>query len=869
MRLFERKPRAGTEPADAKTEPADARTEQTGDMDQAARSRAALARLTRQARLTLLLERLWPRLWLPAGVGAAFLVTAWLGAFSAVGPFARAVIVAVFALALLVSIAPLVATLLRRPGRDEALARLEADSQLRHAPARTLDDQLAVGERDPAALALWEVHRRRAAEAVRSMRLRGPDPRMAYRDRFALRAVAILAVAGSAFVAGPEIGSRIGAAFDWRSPDTPPAAMRIDGWIDPPVYTGMAPLMLDFTRSAQHLRVPEDSTLVLRMAGDGETEIDPVSGLVALDFPARADSAAQAATRLEEQRFRIAGDALLELETPDGERRALTIAAIPDEPPEIAFTDPPEVQARGAFNLHYEARDDYGLAEARALVMQPPGRDQRRTLVPAPDLPLALPRGEENGEITTNFDRTEHPWAGARIQMQLEARDDAGQTGYSGVIDFTLPQRPFTDPLARSLVEQRRNLVMDPDHPERVGAALDALMIAPERFEMPWGVWLGLRSAASQLASARNDADLLDVAEWLWVMALDIEDGGLSDAEQALRAAQERLQQAMDEGAPEEEIARLMQELREAMGNYMRELAQRMMRDPDGEDTPSMPLDGQRMITQQDIQDMMDAMQEAMREGDMAEAQRLMDELRDIMQNLQTAQRNEMFSDPHTRELNRQLDELDALTREQQQLRDDTFGDAQDRRMGRDRGQEDGGEGADATDEEGLAERQQALRDRLQELQERMRELGMQGEQGLDDAEGAMGEAEGALGEGRSDDAVDPQGRALEGLQQGLQGMADQMQRMFGEGQGEGGGQPGEMRGEGGQGRMGQAEGRDTDPLGRPTRERGRFESDVRVPGADESPARRARRIIEELRGRLSDPGLTTEERDYFERLLR
>ena len=132
-----------------------------------------------------------------------------------------------------------------------------------------------------------------------------------------------------------------------------------------------------------------------------------------------------------------------------------------------------------------------------------------------------------------------------------------------------------------------------------------------------------------------------------------------------------------------------------------------------------------------------------------------------------------------------------------------------------------------------------------------------------------MDEAEQALGEGRSDDAVDSQGRALEGLQQGLQGMADQMQRMFGEGEGEGGGQPGEMRGEGGEGRMGRAEGRDTDPLGRPTRDRGRFESDVRVPGADESPARRARRIIEELRGRLSDPDLTIEERDYFERLLR
>ena len=82
----------------------------------------------------------------------------------------------------------------------------------------------------------------------------------------------------------------------------------------------------------------------------------------------------------------------------------------------------------------------------------------------------------------------------------------------------------------------------------------------------------------------------------------------------------------MDEGASDEELAKLMQELREAMDTYMRELAQRMMDDPQADDATPMPPDGQRMITQQDLQDMMDAMQEAMRNGDMAEAQRLMDE---------------------------------------------------------------------------------------------------------------------------------------------------------------------------------------------------------------------------------------------------
>ena len=833
------------------------------------RLRARLDRLVGRARVTLAIEQIWPRIWLPLSVIAAFLTLAWLGLFQQIPPLARISLVSLAAIAFVVSCIPLglalVHALRSGPGRAAALARLERDSHLEHGPARALDDTLALGNRDPAAMALWEVHRRRAANALAGMRLDAPDPAMPRRDRYALRAIPVLAVVASAFIAGPEIGSRLNAAFDWRVPTAEAPPMRIDGWIDPPGYTGIAPLMLDFARETQHLRVPEDSVVVIRVAGEQMPDITPVTGLDALDGTGR-----EAAEGLNEQRFRVRGDAQLELGPENAPDHRLSISAIPDHPPEIDFASPPEVQSRGAFTLIYSMEDDYGVAEARGIVALPPGRDAHTPLVPPPELSLSLSRSSEDGIASTNFDRTEHPWAGARVTLQLEARDDAGQAGYSEVIDFTLPQRPFNDPLARALVEQRRNLVLEPAHRHRVLGALDALMIAPERFEIPWGVWLGLRSATTRLAEARNNDDLIAVADWLWAMALDIEDGGLSDAEQALRAAQERLQEAMDQGASEEELAQLMEELREAMDAYMRELARRMMEDRDSADAPRMPSGDQQMITQQDLQDMMDAMQEAMRNGDMAEAQRLMDELRNIMQNLQTAQRGDMFSDPHTRELNRQFDELDAITREQQRLRDETFGDAQNQRRGdRAEGEQQPGDGEGEGD---LAEQQQALRDRLQELQERMRELGMQGEQGLEDAEGAMGEAEGALGEGRSDDAVDAQGRALEGLQQGLQGMADQMQQMFGEGQGEGGGQPGEMRGEGGDGRMGRMEGRegrDTDPLGRPTRDRGRFESDVRVPGADESPARRARRILEELRDRLADPGLPGEERDYFERLLR
>src|ERR671926_409545 len=79
--------------------------------------------------------------------------------------------------------------------------------------------------------------------------------------------------------------------------------------------------------------------------------------------------------------------------------------------------------------------------------------------------------------------------------------------------------------------------------------------------------------------SARNDADLVDVADYLWNMAVQLEDGDLSDAERELRAAQERLRDAMERNAPQEEINRLAQELRQAMDRFLREFAERMQRD--------------------------------------------------------------------------------------------------------------------------------------------------------------------------------------------------------------------------------------------------------------------------------------------------
>ena len=66
----------------------------------------------------------------------------------------------------------------------------------------------------------------------------------------------------------------------------------------------------------------------------------------------------------------------------------------------------------------------------------------------------------------------------------------------------------------------------------------------------------------------------------LWNIALRIEDGNLTDAERALRAAQERLSKALEEGASDEEIQKLMQELRQALAQFLEQLSKQAQNQP-------------------------------------------------------------------------------------------------------------------------------------------------------------------------------------------------------------------------------------------------------------------------------------------------
>ena len=368
----------------------------------------------------------------------------------------------------------------------------------------------------------------------------------------------------------------------------------------------------------------------------------------------------------------------------------------------------------------------------------------------------------------------------------------------------------------------------------------------------------------TRLEGARGDPDLIAVADLLWAMALQIEDGDASQAQRDLRAAEQKLREALQRGASDDEIRKLTKELRDAAERYMRDLAQQS---PNSGTNP----DGSP-VEQKDLESMLDHLEDTARNGARQDAEAMLDQLQNMFENMQGARQGD--SDPASRELRKQLGELEKLLHDQQGLRDETFRRDQREQMRRggerneDGSQPAGGRRRSTTDgQPSLEERQRALATASPNCSGGSRTLGMKGEKGFDDAQGDMKEAEGDLkatakvrvkakakssgqmpGDGDADgggqtgkgNAVDAQGRALEALRDGAQGLQQQMQ---GGGQGQGYASTGRRPGDPRQGR---------DPLGRETGDQRGATEGVLNGGPD--VAERARRVLEELRRRLPIP---------------
>ncbi|MEQ1613383.1 MAG: DUF4175 family protein, partial [Hyphomicrobiaceae bacterium] len=347
-------------------------------------------------------------------------------------------------------------------------------------------------------------------------------------------------------------------------------------------------------------------------------------------------SASASPSDAAEARLELRSSGIVRVLSGGAELARWSFTVVPDLAPRITLSKDPERSPRGSMKLTYKMQDDYGIAtaEARFERLKPAAQDPRTAwaregmeltgprppLERPPVMPLRIPRSTlKEAEAFSHHDTGSHLWAGAKVRMTLTAKDHAGNVGRSLPFEMTLPQRRFSKPLARAIVEQRRKLADDPRWRNHVLRSIDALTIEPDGYINDRVAYLGLRDAYHRLARDKSRAGLRSVMEQLWHVAMRLEDGGsLSAAEQRLRDAQEQLSKALENGASDEEIQKLMQELRQALAEFMQQLQKQ------AENQPPMDMQGQspnQILRQEDLNRMLNNLENMARQGNRDQAQ--------------------------------------------------------------------------------------------------------------------------------------------------------------------------------------------------------------------------------------------------------
>ncbi len=791
---------------------------------------AALKRRLGLAAAALFWERLWPALWPAAGVIGVFVALALFDVPAMLPNALRWILLAVFVVALTAALFE-AASRFRLPRGDAARRRIETASGMTHRPLTALQDKLASGGADPATASLWQAHQARMAEAARRLKIGVPAAGLTRRDPYALRVVLGLVLLLAAIDAGDDWAARLLRAVN-PGIGTPGAAasVSLDIWVTPPDYTGLPPQFLPASAAATPIAVPVGSTLLAQVHGGRNPP------------RLKLDDRATDFTRIDEDNFKdsatiTAGERL----TIDQDGRSLggwPIEVVPDLPPQVAFARAPSRTSRMALRLDYTAGDDYGVESVKAIIHRAddPGG-------PALTLDLPLPGQHLKDARATNYtDLTANLWAGLPVQIELQATDALGQIGRSDIVQTVLPERVFHNPIAKAIIEQRKQLTLHPADKDVVAETLSDLSVRPDRFNSDIVVFLALRTAQARLELDRDGTSVAPVQALLWQTALRIEDGRTPATQQDLRNAMQALQDALARNAPDDEIERLMRQVQEAMNRYFQALAQQMQH----MDPSQMPaVDPSQMMSLQDLQKMLDRARQMAQTGARDQAREMLSQLQQMLENLRLARPM-----PGNGSQNQMMSQMQQMMRQQQQLLDRSFSQSR--------------QGQQGQNMRGDAQQQEALRQMLNQLMQQLQQQGGQTPQSLSRAERAMRGAAEALQRGQPGQAVGPQTDALDALQQAARAMANQM---MGNNYGDGpGGEPLDDPG------LHQAQ---RDPFGRlldTEQGNGGYDDGGQLRmgrSANDYALDKARQILDELRRRAGERSRPALERDYIDRLLK
>jgi uncharacterized protein (TIGR02302 family) len=755
--------------------------------------------------------------------------------------------------------------------------RIEQESSLRHRPLSALNDSLANPQKSQTRR-LWEEGKIRLAALLKSVRSGKPKAFMATRDPYALRLGVLLFFGVGLYVAGPAWNERIAAGLiPIRFESSAASLDKLVLWITPPEYTGLAPLVVKGKGDGSTIEIPQGSLLKITVRGG--TGVPYLQG-------AETD-----------QKFTPTdnGNYILETKTFEPDfvsvkqgfftRVKWPIQILPDTPPKIALKGGVEITSDGPMRFPLEVEDDYGVKNLTIEVKLNMSMAGTPLGDPVTESRIIMSPPKEPLKIQPVYDLTPHPWAGQPVSIIFTAEDGLGQKIALEPITINLPERPFHHPVAKKIIALRKQLIVKPTSDfQTLAEELEQILLRPGQYLDDKVVFLALRAASSRLfwADPPSREDAQAVSLLLWDTALRIEGGELSIAARNLRDTQRELERALENpDVSQEEIQRLMSELRSAMAEYFMEMQREMQkRMAEGQEFPMIPPEMMaQTIDPEALANFMEQLEARMMAGDKKGAQEMMAQLQRLMDMMDPSmaaplpQDMQMMSDG--------IHELQELIKRQKELLEQT--ESQLRSLQSLQGLERNF-GDSLAETENLPEawnmddmppapempmdtpsivintaphrtEQEAMRivlgTLMQEAGEKLDEI----PENMGKAEQEMRGSSSALGDNDPAGSIPHQQEAIKQLEQAQKNLSEQLtarlQQMTG------------MSLMGG--------GMKFDPLGRPYggdgNNRGFFGSPVKIP--DEAERKKAQEILKELRRRSGELSRPEEELDYYRRLLR
>jgi len=793
----------------------------------------------------------------------------------------------------------------RLPTLSDAKRRVETDSQQSHRPLDVLEDSPAIGSSH------WEPHQARALDQAKKLKSPKLRPTLSPKDPYYLRYALPLAVFGAMiFGSGANMDKLKSAVTPIWQHGVNPQDVTFEAWIDPPDYTGRPPI---YFKGQDVPSIPEGSEFVARLKGAKTVtrpKLQTQGRTKSLRLIPLSDTSFEARSLLNSK-----GRAVWRI---GSKTQIWDLNVVADTPPIVTITGTPEADKQDRLVLNYSFEDDYGVTALKLDMAEILDGDdapfERSSQVSIPLAGGSLPKAEE---VDAKLDLSRHPLAGKKVIARLIAIDGANHSAVSEPVWFTVPDKIFVEPLAKAIIEQR-NLIQTsletdyapltrgsytagmiyntyepemrldraPDNVQQAALLMEAVTLEPEGFYKDPTVYLALRNIRSRLRFARDASILSPIPDELWSVALRAEFGILGSALEEMREAEQALRDGMARRAPQREIDTLFERYNNAVEAYTEELRRKALEEGNFAEQSGGGGAGGVQSTDE-IEELLKAIEEANRAGDVDGARRALARLAEVLENMQIqlAQSQgegggEGLQGEMSEEMKENLEELADLLGEQRELQDETEEAERNQNEGDTSGQDPNQDNGDSLSPGELAERQEQLQDLLGRLGENAGALNDEGGDGEPqagasdsetDAETGAGTQDSETGEGSggTESAEEELGRAgdamagaAQALQQGdlgaaaqAQGEAIQALREAGQALAEAA-----LGGEDGQGG-------ETDPLGR---EQGDANSDNAEADIDpRDKAERSRELMEELRRRAAEQEREKQEREYLERLLK